>query len=207
MNEEQLDTLIATARRTYNDPPPSDLDRLWRGVSRRRRLRGFRISGRVVGAAAVLGLVFTLGRMSVMPSPSDVEITDPVVAVDLPGDAEMVQPRRTEAYDATTSMLLGESAMLLSAIRVSNESAAMDKEFSRQAISLLGTTRLLIDARGQGDPRLRDLLQDLELVLAQIARLQPSGAREELELITDALRQQNIVPRIHRVAAGLSAGN
>lgn len=199
MNEQELDILIATARRTYNDPPPADLDRLWRGISRRRPLQRFRLTSRIVGAAAVLGLVFSLGRMSVQASPPFDVTVEPVVAQ---VNAQIPQP-----YELTTTALLGESAMLLSAIRVSDETAAKDREFSLHAINLLGTTRLLLDARGGDDPLLRELLQDLELVLAQIARLQPSGAREELELITDALRQQNIVPRIHRVAAGLSAGN
>ncbi len=206
MNEEQLDTLIATARRTYHNPPPADLDRLWRGVSRRRRLHWFGRSGQYLAAAAVFGVVFTLGRMSATASPSGSEMFAPMVDVEVTAPV-VVDGRVHQPYETTTTLLLGESAMLLSAIRVSHEGAATDRAWSAHAINLLSTTRLLLDARGGDDPRLRELLQDLELVLAQIARLQPAGAREELELITDALRQQNIVPRIHRVAAGLSAGN
>ena len=50
-------------------------------------------------------------------------------------------------------------------------------EFSAQAQDLLTDTRLLLDSKRVVDPRTRKLLEDLELVLAQIATLDP--ARKE----------------------------
>ena len=43
------------------------------------------------------------------------------------------------------------------------------------ARSLLGTNRLLLDSPVATDPRMRQLLEDLELVLAQIAQLSAEG--------------------------------
>ena len=103
--------------------------------------------------------------------------------------------------------LLGQTAELLTAIPVNGDDPSSDRRFAQQAGELLVTTRLLLDARGaQNDPSLRVLLEDLELVLAQIARLHAGETRTERELITEALAQQDLVPRIRIIAAGLSIG-
>src|SRR5437868_4037942 len=70
--------------------------------------------------------------------------------------------------------------------------------------------RLLLDSPAALDPELKGLLDDLELVLAQIARLpaRPRGGRDasrsELELITRSLEQHDVVPRLRSAAAGLA---
>jgi len=57
------------------------------------------------------------------------------------------------------------------------------------------------------DPRFKELLQDLELVLAQIARLHGDRGHEEIELIKDAVEERDVVPRIHSAVARLSLGD
>ena len=50
------------------------------------------------------------------------------------------------------------------------------------------------------------LLEDLELVLAQIAMLQSGRTRQEIDLITDALEERDVVPRIQSAVARLARG-
>jgi hypothetical protein len=105
------------------------------------------------------------------------------------------------------SALLGESVILLTALPDAS-TEDQDRRFAREAGDLLATTRLLIDSpAAQQSPALRTLLEDLELVLAQVARLQRGESRTERELIRDAVQQQDLVPRMRTVAARLAAGD
>jgi hypothetical protein len=113
-----------------------------------------------------------------------------------------------QPVSAITTELLGQTVVLLAALPEERSDTVPDRQFTRQAGALLSTTRVLLDSpAAANDPKLLNLLEDLELVLAQIARLQQGGqSRIELELITEALQQQDLVPRIRSIAAGLNAG-
>jgi len=52
---------------------------------------------------------------------------------------------------------------------------------------------------------MRSLLDDLELVLMQVVRLQSSSNRTDLELINRALEQRDVIPRLRTAAADISA--
>jgi hypothetical protein len=60
---------------------------------------------------------------------------------------------------------------------------------------LLTTTRLLLDSPAGQDPRLRPLLEDLELVLAAITQL-PGGTPDDLNLITEGLDRRGMLSRL-----------
>ena len=100
--------------------------------------------------------------------------------------------------------LLGRTAVLLAALPHDSTAAPVDHEITTEGARLLTTTRLLLDSRTGTDPRLRTLLQDLELVLAQVARLQPRGPRVEMQFIQTTLDEHDLVPRLRSAAADLS---
>jgi hypothetical protein len=79
-----------------------------------------------------------------------------------------------------------------------------DQRFIARASELLTTTRLLLDSPAAADPKVRALLEDLELVLAQVAHLETEQGRVELELIAQALEQRDLLPRLHSAVAGTS---
>ncbi len=74
-----------------------------------------------------------------------------------------------------------------------------------RAGQLLTTTRMLIDSPASNDPAMRNLLEDLELVLAQVVRLQNNPDRTELDLINRALEQRDVIPRLRTAVADISA--
>jgi hypothetical protein len=203
MRDDVFDHLLDRAKAGLRPPPEAPLAEIWAAVERGRA--GSR-TGRgglarrwwmTVGVAAGLLVAFSLGRWTAPPT---APAPDAVVAA---GERPI---------DETTTLLLGESAVLLMALPAegtgnAGSSPLGEARFAAQARDLLVTTRLLLDARGSSNPRLHDLLQDLELTLAQIARLQSAPTRDELKLIVDAMEQQEIVPRIQRLAAGLNAGD
>jgi hypothetical protein len=74
-----------------------------------------------------------------------------------------------------------------------------------QARDLLSTTRILMDSPQAGDRHLQDLLEDLELVLAQIVRLPSRPAPPDVQLIDQALDQRDVIPRLRGFLAENSA--
>jgi hypothetical protein len=58
------------------------------------------------------------------------------------------------------------------------------------------TTQLMLDSPAARDPRLNSLLQDLELVLMQIAVLNPLHDGRDRDLITQGMNQSNVLPKL-----------
>jgi hypothetical protein len=74
------------------------------------------------------------------------------------------------------------------------------------ARDLLTTTRLLLDSPAGADPARRELLETLELVLVQIARLPRADSPGERALIDRAIRQGDLMTRLRgAVPAGSPA--
>ena len=68
------------------------------------------------------------------------------------------------------------------------------------------TTRLLLDSpAAASDPRLKNLLEDLELVLAQLSQLPAEHGKTELNLIREALVQRDVVPRLRSAVVSISS--
>jgi len=102
---------------------------------------------------------------------------------------------------------IGPAAEARSRTQVGTEpSAKLDTAFVTRATDLLSTTRLLIDSPAAGNPDLRSLMSDLELVLAQIVQLRQQPYRGEIDLIADALQERELLPRIH-TAVTMAANN
>jgi hypothetical protein len=106
------------------------------------------------------------------------------------------------AYDGTTARYLGQTAALLIALPAEVRAGRTDRRFIARAAELLTTTRLLLDSPAAADPKVRALLEDVELVLAQVAHLESDRGRVEFEMITQALEQRDLLPRLTSAVAG-----
>jgi hypothetical protein len=103
-------------------------------------------------------------------------------------------------YRLAAQQTLSQAEALLTAYRADEarqhnpESARQLSQWGRQ---VLGSTRLLIDSPAGDDPRLKPLLEDLEVVLVQIIRLsgEPLDASERA-LIDGAITNRHLLPRI-----------
>jgi hypothetical protein len=205
MTEERLNELLDDARRTWPLPPELDYQAMWERIERE-SFAGVRLEKRTpswriysIGLAATLVIGVALGRLSLKPAESDIP-TLAAVSTDTGSAA-------SGAYDRVASELLGRTVLLLTSLPAEGRSAGAGERFSTQATELLTSTRLLLDSPAASDVRFKDLLEDLELVLAQIAMLQSGRTRQELDLITDALEERDVVPRIRSAVARLSIGN
>jgi hypothetical protein len=128
-----------------------------------------------------------------------------VEALAAPLAAPILASAGGNAYEATTSRYLGQTAALLVALPGELRAGRADQRFVSQAGDLLSTTRLLLDSHAAANADVRRLLEDLELVLAQIARLPARRGAEELDLITQTLEDRDVVPRLRSAAAEISA--
>jgi hypothetical protein len=113
------------------------------------------------------------------------------------------------AYDVATLQHFTAAEALLVSYRSERSNAALsdsmtvalDNRLSLWARQLLQDTRLLLDSPAGADPRRRQLLEDLELVLAQITRLGgvggPSGpAAGERAAIDGTLQRGQVITRL-----------
>ncbi|HVX41553.1 MAG TPA: hypothetical protein VHB25_18485 [Gemmatimonadaceae bacterium] len=202
MTHDPFEDLMRDAAHTFNAPPEPPLNEMWQAieprVARRRRSIDSMTSIWLL-AAAMLVIGVGIGRLSTSmtsvgpaPEPAPVMRTASTVAND-------------EPYDVATERYLGQTAALLIALPEAMKSARADSQFVSRASDLLTTTRLLMDSPAANDPSMRSLLEDLELVLVQVVRLQTNHTRSEMDLINQAMEQHDVIPRLRTAAADISA--
>jgi len=152
--------------------------------------------GWAAAAAAVLVVGIGIGR-----------VTAPGVgpkAEGVPGTAVAISPNAEVLRAAAMDHLLN-SESLLTLVRADARAGRVEPAVGTWAESLLTQTRLLLDAQGDADPVMRDLLEDLELVLAQIVGVANAGSgdearvRSELSLALNGLEESEVLPRIQAV--------
>jgi hypothetical protein len=218
--DDRLDDQLSAAARDYHDPPETPRAAMWEAIQADRRTGGqnlpraergrdeneaekaeserrvlaFRPSARppirlAAGIAAILLLGIGLGRLSVSPTSTTVP-AQPV--------ANQPTPRvNAAAYELATTEYLSQSEAFLTLFRASiRQNAGNEQLAAATARQLLATNRLLLDSPAAQDSKTKLLLQDLELVLAQIAQLSPDSRSRDLDLITEGLERAGVMTRL-----------
>jgi hypothetical protein len=195
MMDDRFDEWLRQAAQDYHRPPATPRDELWHHIAtaraaRQRQVIVIRPALRWgVGIAAVLALGIAIGRWSAGEGESSSS----------PGMAAGSDPASTLAYRIAAAQYLTRTEALLTGFRAEARSPSVPAaQFARQARDLLGTTRLMLDSPAAQDARLKGLLEDLELVLAQIAQLPSRGGgdREDVQSINQGLDQRSVLLRL-----------
>jgi hypothetical protein len=216
MKEDRFDELMRDAEQTFRNPPQPDFDAMWKNIEREafganaqpmstngveRPVRFRLLTNRWVGIAATLLIGISIGRASMTLGNSSVAPTTQTVAAAVTeqqfGDTAMSRP-----YEVETSQYLGQTAALLVSLPSEIKTGRTSPQFALRAGDLLSRTRLLMDSPAAADPAMLGLLEDLELVLVQVVRLQDGT---DLDLINRALEQRDVIPRLRTAAADISA--
>ena len=190
MTDDRFDERLRQAAQDYHRPPATPREQLWTRIAaaraaRRRRVLVIRPLLRWgAGIAAVLALGVAIGRWSA---------TGPLPSTEVAGTGERTS---TFVYQLAAAQYLTRTEALLTGFRAETRAGAPSAQFSVQARDLLCTTRLMLDSPAARDVRLKSLLEDLELVLAQIAQLPSSGGREDLQSINQGLDQRSVLLRL-----------
>lgn len=199
-DEEMLPARMLDAARAHHEPPAPPTEAMWQQVQAARRRgaetpRGVRPRIWVpIAIAATLVVGFGLGRL--WP-----KIHSGVVTTVAAADSTPKGEDRFTRYAAQQT--LGRAEVLLTQYRSDARSGAAPATTPAEARQLLLATRLLLDSPSLSDQRLRGLLEDLELVLAQIAG--GSDQKEDRAVITEGLDRRAVLPRL-RAASPVATG-
>ncbi|MFL5482157.1 MAG: hypothetical protein ACJ8AK_08180 [Gemmatimonadaceae bacterium] len=204
MDEDRFEEVIRDLPRSFNAPPPPPLDEMWGVIedahfnspqSKSTSRSSFLTTPWLAAATLLVGI--GIGALFPRAKPP-ATVQAPVAQSALPRETSAV----ADVYRDQTQQYLGQAAALLISLPARDGSKTADSAFANKAADLLVTTRLLIDSPAASrDVKLRSLLDDLELVLVQIARLRNERSRSDLDLIHQAVEQGDVLSRLNSAVA------
>ena len=207
-DDRQLDELIDREAKDYRAGAAAPADRMWSriegDVSRALRRPRFSVArqwpwlaaGAGIAAALVIGIA--IGRRTVS---NDGRITsiapvDSSVAAVTPADSIRAAQMR-----AVTWSHFVQAEAFLTEVRADLKTGRHDPERGDRSRQLLARTRLIMANDAAPAPSVERLLEDLELMLAEIAALPDSGMRRSLDarLLDERLSAGTVLPRIRTI--------
>jgi hypothetical protein len=206
MDDKELEKMA----RTHNPPPEVPRDRMWekidaarsdrRGVVQPdftpRRSPAFRILRMAAGVAAILVLGVFIGRMSEQqPAPVPVPVAVHEVQTT---DSEI----KKDIYRLAARDLFSRADFLLTDFKVRSCGKDDLSEVPAWAGGMLVQTRLLMDTDVAEDVEMKILLDELELVLAQIVGLSRDNCASDMAWIRQGLQERDTIDRLRTVSAG-----
>lgn len=215
MTDDRFEEFLREEAQGYRTPPPTPREEIWARIETARReepsraadaidLAERRLRRRlrwqpVLAAAAVLALGVAIGRVTVL-RPGQ---TGPVAAA--PAAALTAGPVPA-AGSVATALAAANHLTRIEALLTDYQTGRPEAEVQALARELLSRTRLWLDGDRLDDPRLRALLEDLEVILVQLVQLAPNGQAGERALIDDGLAERQIRPRLQgAIPAGPAA--
>ena len=103
--------------------------------------------------------------------------------------------------DYVTARHLGRAATLLTAFRTDRRTPASQEDLARWARELLAETRMFLGLPDSDSAMERPLLEDLELVLIQIAGLGPGAPDFEWDLARESMERRGTLLRLRAASA------
>ena len=210
MSEERFEAWLKENADTYHRPPGDvPRDEMWDAITRARQARPApvvgHIGGRVsplryaVAASLLIGAGIGLGYWLRGPV-----ATAPSVVTSVPASSDSAI--RSATYEVASVQHLSAVEAMLTSFRAT-EPNANDLALHRLARDLLSTTRLLMDSPAAEVAGRRQLLEDLEYVLAQIVQLDPNAPAEDRAMVDRAINREQVLTRIRSsIPAGFSRG-
>jgi hypothetical protein len=107
-----------------------------------------------------------------------------------------VDPQTSSVFAVAAERHLAQSEAFLTLFRASVREGKDATLAPATARELLVNNRLLMDSPAANDPKISHLLDDIELVLAQIAQLPAEGREADVQIITDGLDAGGVLTRI-----------
>ncbi len=195
MTEERFEEFVRRAAQDYHRPPETPREVMWARIAAQRAERRLARTARRpvatvwvrwgLAAAAVLALGVAIGRS-----------TAPVRQANAPvsgtSSAGNIVPT---AFEVAAADHLRQVETFLTVFRSEAQGRRIDHP-AGMARELLQNTRLLMDSPAGRDPRLAAVLDDIEIVLAQIASYSGDHDRSDLQLIDQGIEQRGLLMKL-----------
>jgi hypothetical protein len=206
MTEKQFDDFVKREMRDYNRPHEVPTEEMWSAIAAARERRRAHAGSQVrhimfaspairwgLGLAATLlvgiGIGLNLDGLTTRSAPEEA-VSAGVEGTDAGGDV----------YQYATWEHLGRAETFLTMFRADVRAGRNDYVDGNPVRDLLTTTRLLQASRAYEDARFRDLLDDLELVLMQIAQLKAGEDLLEADLVEQGMEQNEVLLKLRAAA-------
>lgn len=213
-DDREFRELAETMARLHNPPPPTPRDRMWGRIAAARDARSSAVRPRLrarhalgipgwrlaAAAVAVLAVGIGLGRMNGPRMETRMEPRMGPRTGSLPLSTTPGRPADGDRFRLAAIDLFGRAEIVLTDFRVGSCAARELQTVPAWAGGMLLQTRVLLDAPQALDPEVRALLEDLELVLAQIAGLSRSNCAQDMAWIRAGLRDRATLDRLRAAA-------
>lgn len=210
MSEEKFETWLKEHAAEYHRPPDDiPRDAMWEAIRHARATRHAKVAGHIGGRippmfyaiAASLLIATGIGVGYWMRGP-ETAARSTVASAPTATDSAI----RSTTYEVASVQHLTAVEALLTSFRAEQRSET-DQALQRWARDLLAGTRLLMDSPAGEDPARRQLLQDLEYVLAQIVQLDPNAPAADRAIVDRAINREQVLTRIRSsIPAGFPSG-
>jgi hypothetical protein len=205
MDEKELQEQLKELGQRWRVPPEPPLERMWARIEQEAFVAApttaWRWTRTFLPMAATLVLGVAIGQLvpPFLRSPGTPAST---LAVDPPPPDLTERPAsNTAPFVGVATDYLARVTALLVTLAAEPSARPSVHYTTTQARDLLATTRLMMDAADPIEPRLRLLLEDLELVLAQIVQLPARPSAPDVLLIDQAVDQREVLPRLRVMLA------
>jgi hypothetical protein len=203
---DRMDALIKEGAADYNRPGSTPRDEIWnriqahrhaaRSSSRAKRgtwslSRAQRGTLLMLAATLVIGIV--LGRAIERSKPAK-----PESIVQIPAPSSNDSLAAAASYRRVMLEHIGNSEAMITSFRANARSGKTDKQMAGWSNDLLLRTRMLESSPASQDPVMKRLLEDLDLVLAQINQYSSRGTHrpDDLDLIEQSIDQRGVMTKL-----------
>ena len=215
MKEDRMDELLIKGTRDYHEPGPVPREDMWARIEAERggrdrdvalapirRRWGWAVGGFAAAAVLTVGIVIgrRLERASV-PSTTVAAIPQPNRSSSPESGAAAARTQSESenlAYRLVMLRHLAGTEAMITAFRSAARRGEVDAQIGDWSRELLGTTRMLEVSPVTQDPTMRRLLEDLDLVLVQIAQYVTSGKHnpDDLDLIEQSINKRGVIIKL-----------
>jgi hypothetical protein len=194
-DDEKFDEFLRHAARDYHAPATPRADAIWAAIEPEvaRAIapssRSWRTRVLFIGAAAAATLVLgvAIGRWT----------SHPTLVARAPASVVADSVATRGHARAITLDHLADAEVFLTTVRYELESGLPDADRAARSRELLVRTR---------SPEVARLLEDLELLLAEIAALPPTRSSLDRTLLDESIRDGDVIPRIRATLPAHPAG-
>jgi hypothetical protein len=151
------------------------------------------LSGDPIASSAPLGDAGVAPTVAAPPR-NDTAARVPRPSTRVPQPATVDRP--STAFSIAAERHFAQAESFLTLFRASVREGKSESLAPATARELLVSNRLLMDSPAANDPKVSHLLDDIELVLAQIAQMPAEGRQADAKIITDGLEAGGVLTRI-----------